>query len=290
MAANEGGRPDWPGRGATPAPPAGASRPPPAWVDGPGSPASAPVAPTAPPPGAPPAATAPPASTVPRRPAFLRPENLKLVVAVLIGAVSVTVAVLTFRAAILAERATDKDRQAVAEAVLEQQTEANAETQLQDERSRFATFAATTVEADVLEVQAAELRAAGDDEGAAAVEDDAVEARQSAEQQDLLVGFAAYTSTDADGHPTFDVERRRADLERQGVSQNQVDSRQTVADGRDLRQQSQRLVGWVVPLVLAVVLLTLAQISRRQRPRLLLAGTAVVVWVAATGVALLGGT
>jgi alkylhydroperoxidase family enzyme len=209
---------------------------------------------------------------------------------VLIGAVSVTVAGLTFRAAILAEQATDKDRQSVAEAVIEQQTEANAEIQLQDERSRFAIFAATTVEADALEAQAAELRAAGDDEGADAVENDAVEARQSAEQQDLLVGFAAYTSTDAEGHPTFDVERRRADLERQGVSQNQVDSRQTVAAARDLRQQSQRLVGWIVPLVLAVVLLTLAQISRRQRARLLLAGTAVVVWVAATGVALLGGT
>ena len=66
----------------------------------------------------------------------------------LIGLVSVTGAVLTWRSAQLGEYATDNDRQSVAETVRQEQDAADDEIALQDARTRFADHAAAVVSAE----------------------------------------------------------------------------------------------------------------------------------------------
>ena len=86
-----------------------------------------------------------------------RAIDVKLVIAVLIGLVSVTGAVVAWRSALLAERATDKDRQAVAETVLVSQAATNREIIEQDAAARFADHLAARTSALRLEQDRQEL-------------------------------------------------------------------------------------------------------------------------------------
>ena len=52
-----------------------------------------------------------------------------------------------------------------------------------------------------------------------------------------------------------------------------------VADGNDLRDRGLRLVTLTAVLALAAVLLTIAQISRRRLPQVVLIGAAVLAWI-----------
>ena len=69
--------------------------------------------------------------------ARIRRIDVRLVIAVLIGLVSVTARCMTWRSSKLGENATDKDRQAVAETVLQEQSNANVETRVRNEAQAF---------------------------------------------------------------------------------------------------------------------------------------------------------
>ncbi len=211
------------------------------------------------------------------------PIELKLVIAVLIGLVSVTGAIMAWRSSQLGENATDKDRQAIAETVRAQQDEANDEITFQDARSRASAFAASVASADILEEQAGRFADAGDDASARQAADEAEEQRQLADSY-LLGGPAAldltdYVVDDGTGALVLDEGRLRDDLAAVSQAENQVNPGQTVRDANRLRAQSQHFDGWIVPLVGAVVILTLAQISRQRVLRLALTAAATVVWV-----------
>src|SRR3982750_2689602 len=96
-----------------------------------------------------------------RRWARLQRVDAKLVIAVLIGLVSVTGAVITWKSSQLGEKAVDRDRQAVAETVLQEQSNANVETRLRDEEQAFAQYKESLTNADLLEAQAGQLDGAG---------------------------------------------------------------------------------------------------------------------------------
>jgi hypothetical protein len=220
----------------------------------------------------------------PQPPAARRRLDLKLVIAVLIGLVSVTGAVVAWRAAQLGEFATDKDRQAIAETVVQEQNAADNEVTVQDARGRVAAHAAAVVAAEQLEAEAAET---GDPEDALDAAEEAAEQRAIAERYlqsgptNLLL--ADYVVTDPEsGRVTLDEGRLRADLRALSDAQSQVDPSQTVREANRLRDESQHFDGWLVPMVFAVFLLTIAQISRTQLPRVAFAGVAMVVWIAST--------
>lgn len=223
-----------------------------------------------------------------------RTVDLKIVIAVLIGLVSVTGAVLTWRSAQLNEEATDKDRQAVAETVRVEQDAADNEITVQDARGRVAAHAAALTEAELLEQQAERFRGAGDVETADDLADEAAELRAVAER--YLQGGTSnlflvdYVVVDeATGRRSLDERRFFGDLRSQSQAQSRVDPSQTVREANRLRDQSQHLDGWLVPLVSAIVLLTLAQVSRRQPLRLGLTGAGTAVWVVSAVLAF-GGT
>jgi len=238
--------------------------------------------------------------TEPARPAWptavattRRVVDLKLVIAVLIGLVSVTGAAVTWRSSQLGEYATDKDRQAIAETVRIEQDDADDEITLQDARSRVAAHAAALAAAAVLEEQADRLGAAGQPEAAAAAADEAVEQRavaarylQSGTTSLVLADYVV--EAEEPGRLTLDEGRLRDDLRRLSRSTSRVDPAQTVREANRLRKESQRFDGWLIPLVSAVVLLTLAQISRRQPLRLALTGAATAVWIVSAVLAFSG--
>lgn len=213
-----------------------------------------------------------------------RTVDLKLVIAVLIGLVSVTGAVVAWRSAILSEQATDKDRQAVAETVRQEQDAANDEITLQDARGRVAAHAAALANAEILVQQADRFAAAGDDVAARAATDEAAEQRAIADS--VLLGgpttlvLAEYVIVDPDtGRRVLDAGTLADDLRALSQAQSQVDPSQTVREANRLRDESQRFDGWLVPLVTAIVLLTLAQVSSARPLRLGLTGAGTAVWV-----------
>jgi hypothetical protein len=229
----------------------------------------------------------PGAAPVPAPAQERRTVDLKIVIAVLIGLVSVTGAVVTWRSAQLNEQATDKDRQAIAETVRVEQDAANDEITLQDARGRVAAHAAAITEAELLEEQADRFAGGGDPETADDLADEADELRAVAERylqggttSLLLVDYVVVD--EATGRRSLDERRFRDDLRSVSQAQSQVDPSQTVRDANRLRDDSQHLDGWLVPLVSAIVLLTLAQVSRQRLLRLGLTGAGTAVWIVAT--------
>jgi hypothetical protein len=249
--------------------------------------------------------SAPPPTSEPTPDAVARPSwdraaatghrtvDLKLVIAVLIGLVSVTGAAVAWQSAIAGEKATDKDRQAVAETVTVEQSRADSEIILQDARARFSQHAIDVVNAGLLEQQAESASAAGDDDRAATAADEAVELRAVATR--VLEGglgpvlLAEYVTEGADGErPTFDEARLSADLDRIASAQNQLDPVQTIREADRLRRESERFDRWLIFIVGAVVLLTVAQISKRKPLRLALTAAGTSVWLVTTVLAFSG--
>lgn len=222
-----------------------------------------------------------------------RTVDIKLVIAVLIGFVSVTGAALAWKSSISGEQATDKDRQAVAETVTVEQARADSEIILQDARARFAQHAIDVVNAALLEEQAVAARATGDDDRADTFTDEAIELRAVASR--VLEGglgpvlLAEYVDEgDGGARPTFAESRLSEDLDRIAAAQNRLDPVQTIRDADRLRAESERFDRWLIFIVAAVVLLTLAQISGIKLLRLALTGAGTSLWIVTAALAFSG--
>lgn len=225
-----------------------------------------------------------------RRWARLRRVDLKLVFAVLIGLVSVTGAVMTWRSSQLGEKAVDRDRQAIAETVLQEQSNANVETQLRDEEQAFAQFKEQLTNATLLDTEADQLASAGLTADAGRARDEAGVEREVANSLASLTFSTAYVSFDEQtGLPKdFLIDQRRSDLRQNDAQAAKVNPDQTAAQAIDFRRRSQRLEGWTIALVVAVVLLTFATITRRLQLRPWVAGAAVAIYVLSAAIAFVG--
>jgi hypothetical protein len=258
-----GPRPQWPGPGA----PQSAAVP--AWVErvpDPNAVVSSDVAPAA-------------APKWPRR----RITDVKLVIAVLIGVVSVTGAAITWQASVLSERATDHDRLSIAETVQQQQLTAEAELLFANEKARAAEYLADLAAADSLDAQA---DAASDADVAEGLRLQADTLRAEADRLTSTgaapVSFIEYLDEEAG---VLDEDQLRDDLRTIQSGHRALDPERNAAEARRLREDGLRLVSYLLPLVAAIVVLTLAEISRRPRLRLALVGVSTTVWIVVTGLA-----
>src|SRR3954454_23965338 len=104
-----------------------------------------------------------------------RPDwlDMKALIAIIIGLVSFTGALLTWRASTLSSNATGADRQSVLETVVQQQNSVAVETQLRFEEAAFARFKADMVNAQKMRAEATQLRNGGLKGQADQLEDDA---------------------------------------------------------------------------------------------------------------------
>lgn len=225
-----------------------------------------------------------------RRVARLQRVDAKVVIAVLIGLVSVTGAFMTWKSSQLGEEATDRDRQAIAETVLQEQSRANIETRLKDEQEAFAQYKEQLTNAQLLETEADRLSAAGLVNEVVQLRDQAGELREIANNLASLTFSTDYVVfDDTSGLPVeFRIADRRADLQRSDRETAKLNPDRTVERAVELRRRSQRLEGWTIALVLAVVLLTVATITRNARARPVIASAAAIIYVVSAGIALLG--
>jgi hypothetical protein len=214
---------------------------------------------------------------------------LKLVIAVLIGLVSVSGAVLTWQSNQLSENATDSDRQAIAETVLQAQNDADVEIRLRSEQQAFAQYKEDLRSADLLAQQSGALRTAGLVSEADAARDQSDELKELAGQLAGLSLHARFVNVDGKGLPdSLDIEGLRETLRANNNQAAKVNPEGTAAHAIDLRNQSQRLDGWTIPLVASVLILTIAQITKQARLRPALTALAVAVYLVSTVVALVG--
>ncbi len=173
-----------------------------------------------------------------RRWARLQRVDAKLVIAVLIGLVSVTGAVITWKSSQLGEKAVDRDRQAVAETVLQEQSNANVETQVRDEQQAFAQYKEDLTNAQLLDAQADRLSSAGLTAEATHARDEADTLREVADRLASLTFNISYVKVDpATNLPTeFLIDRRRADLRQNDDQAAKVNPDQTVRSGHRFPQ------------------------------------------------------
>src|SRR4051794_4319701 len=226
-----------------------------------------------------------------RRWAQLQRVDQKLVIAVLIGIVSVTGAFMTWKSSQLGEKAVDMDRQAIAETVAQEQSKARIETQVQDAQQAFVAYKEKLTNAALLDGEADTLDGAGLSGEAADARDEAGSLRAEA---DNLAALSSVTpdlvETDDNGVPTaFRVDQFKAQLttfDQQGAAK--LNPSHTTALAVDFRRRSQRLEGWTIALVLAVVLLTIATITRNARARPWIAGCAVLIFALSASIGLIG--
>jgi hypothetical protein len=214
---------------------------------------------------------------------------LKLVIAVLIGLVSVSGAVMTWQSNQLSENATDSDRQAIAETVLQAQNDADVEIRLRSEQQAFAQFKEDLRSAALLGQQADALRAAGLTSEAAAAQDQADELTELANQLSGLTLHPGFINFDDKGLPeSLDLDGLRTTLRASNDQAAKVNPKGTAAQAVEQRNESQRLDGWTIPLVASVLILTIAQITKKARLRPALTAAAVALYIVVTGVALVG--
>ena len=204
--------------------------------------------------------------------------ELRVVIPVLIGLVSLVIAVLTWRAAQLDENATDNDRESISETVLVAQDRASTETQLRDDQQAFVQYKISVEDAALLTDEATQLRAAGLTAQAQVLEDEANAQRETAENLASRTFDVRFVSTAA-GALTFDVDGRRQELQALNRDSQKLNPDLAAAKAVELRRSSQWKVAWVVGLVGVILVLTLAQISRRNSLRYALASLSVVLFV-----------
>ena len=206
--------------------------------------------------------------------------DVKLLVAVLIGVVSVTGAVVTWQASLLSESATDHDRLSVAETVEQQQLVAEAELLFANEKARAATFLSSNAAADALEQEAADL----DDDVAQSLLLQAAILRAEADTLTVTgaapLSFLDYLDT---GSGVLDEQALRSDLQQALAGRREADPERNASEARRLREDALELVRYLIPLALVILVLTVANISTRQRVRAALLGVGALVWIAVIG-------
>lgn len=203
----------------------------------------------------------------------------------LIGVVSLTGAVATWKAVNLGSQATDTDRRSVLETVIVQKNQSKVEAQLRSEQSYYARSRVNEAAADELDSAADQARSQGREADARSLEDQAQVFRELS--RSLRDFFATQYVSGEGADARFDEARRQRDLLRQDLEASQVDPEQTVAEANRLHARSERFVRWIVVFVAVVVLLTIAQLSKvTVRP--FLAAGASVVYVIATLFAFVG--
>lgn len=233
--------------------------------------------------------------TAPARPTWNVPAparrqlDLKIVVAVLIGLVSVTGAVMTWRSAQLGENATDLDRLAVAQTAQAQRSAARTELIVQDARLAVAAAADALRSAAVLEE-----RAAGGFEGSELLAEEAFDLELVGRGHLAnVLGLQEHVTIDDQGNVTFDEVGFVADSNARDLTDSTglnvpVDPIPTIRTANELRDESERFDLWRIPLAAAIVLLTVAQVLRPKLVRLGLTGLATATWITSTVLAFAG--
>jgi hypothetical protein len=204
-------------------------------------------------------------------------ENVKRVIALMIGIGTITVGLFTWRAGQIGSAAAFDDRTAVGQQVDVENARIDVAVEAARQARQYDLYVSDYAVAAGLDADAEELRARGENDLAdrAAGEATALREAATARAAAALVFGRDTLATDPDSVSTepvpFDLENRIAALtaeETTGLdSAGDLDPQQWADDADDIRDRIRNLTYWVGVLLIAVVLLTAAEVTVSRRIR-----------------------
>ncbi len=209
--------------------------------------------------------------------------RFQTLIAVLIAMVTVTGAIVAWRAATIGSEADDAEREGLLSTIVRERVDATNRTWLYNDLRTFALYTEYQALADRLAQDAQTYREAGD-------EDEADRLAREAERYRLLSDnlrrflFEGYITSEGTYDADAFLARRWAEAARKADLEPQDD----LALADTLRLRAQRLVGGTIFLASALLLLTLAQISRSGLRYLFLAGGVTLYLVVLSGLLIIG--
>ena len=209
--------------------------------------------------------------------------RFQTLIAVLIAMVTVTGAIVAWRAATIGSEADDAEREGLLSTIVRERVDATNRTWLYNDLRTFALYTEYQALADRLAQDAQDRREGGDDEEADRLEREAERYQALADnlRRFLFEGYITSEGTyDADAF----LARRWAEAAREADLEPQDD----LARADTLRFRAQQLVGGTIFLAAALLLLTLAQISRSGLRYLFLTGGLVLYLVVLGGLLTIG--
>jgi hypothetical protein len=215
-------------------------------------------------------------------------QSLPAYIPVLIGVISVVGALATWQAVRHGSAASDRDRQAILEAVTQERALARSELKLRFEEAQYAKYRGDLAAADFLERLSVDARGGGDEAKARQYEIEAANLRDVAENMATLTfpGLENYLTGEGDKQ-RFDLAKRRDELEREDQEAFEADPKQTSSEADAFRSKSQRLIAAVSLFALSVVLLSVAYVgSGRLQSMLAIAGTGLFLVIFVLAIAL----
>ncbi|MEZ5382050.1 MAG: hypothetical protein R2754_09690 [Microthrixaceae bacterium] len=221
--------------------------------------------------------------------------TLKRLIALLIGLATITAGLFTWRSGQIGSTAAFDDRQAIGEQVDVETARVDIAVEASRQARQYDRYLAEYAVAAELEAEAEQLRAQGDAASAMSAEERATARRSAATVRATDAGIFGVDdlTPDADEVPTtpqdFDLQTRIDELTVAEAtelgSSGDLDPQRWADESDDIRRRIRNITYWVGLLLLAVVLLTAAEVT--VSPRMRLAGLGLgtsfvaVAWVGA---------
>lgn len=220
--------------------------------------------------------------------------NQKRLIILLLGIATITAGVFTWRSGQIASTAAFEDRTSVGQTVDQQEQTVEINLRAIGNVRSYVQYVADYAEAAAIDDRAAELSEVGATNLAQAATDDATATRATASERAAAAGVFGRTSIYADlGSPQtqprdFDFETQRtviaSEVTGDITSPGRLDPDYWADQADESRVRSRGLRVATLVVMLAVVLLTVAEMADRRVTRHVAAGTGLAIYIVATSV------
>ena len=217
-------------------------------------------------------------------------DNQKRLIIFLIGIATITAGVFTWRIGQIGSTAAADDRKSVSQTITQQEQAIEVSLGFVSDINTYVQYAADYEEAAALDQNADALRAQGQDAFADAFSSDADKLRIAASATAAAAGIFGAQSLYADlGDPSperrpFDpavqLERLRAEAQSGITGAGELDPDKWAAEADSIRTRMREMRWTVFVIILCLVLLTVAEVTKRVRTRVIagVLGTGLFVW------------
>ena len=188
--------------------------------------------------------------------------RFRLVVAVLIGAVSILGACVAYSASVSSSRSSNLDQQAQQEFLLHEQILTSARAAVGEELRRVSSFQEQILSERVLREQAKRFRVS--QPAVAAILEQQAQGAAALSRTTAYFFFATFPTVEKDGTVRYDRRQAIDNLLSRYVIYQQLHPKETAAAADAADSEARRLVGVGVVFVIALLFLTLAQIAPRR--------------------------
>jgi hypothetical protein len=217
-------------------------------------------------------------------------ENQQRLIIFLIGIATITAGVFTWRVGQIASTAAADDRASVSQTISQQEQEIEVSLAFVSDVNTYVRYAADYEEAKALDEVAADLEAQGFPEFGEANRRDADKLRVAASTQAAAAGIFGQQSLYSDladpvperrqFDPAVQLERLRAQASTGVTSPGVLDPDAAAGAADDIRNRMREMRWTVFVIILCLVLLTIAEVTKRVSTRIVtgVLGTGLFIW------------